>query len=1284
MKVEIASTLLHLGFKPGDSVWISASWSDRSPPPSTWPINKKGEPIHRIFTGTLQENTVLLTECKLAGKDEDGDSVWTPSKGFIDTLHTLNELGKAGASIFFYPNKPQGGICNKHIDTCDLIFYEADNATIEDQWENLERFMASTGLVPCLVAYSGGKSLHVYFKLDSPLAGSDFQRLQRKLCILQNSDPLVTNLCRAMRLPHMARGSNQVSVEFSSNESYEPVHLEAKLDESGLFPHGLSDARWSQWVRLRNRRAKGEAVDPTSALLDPALETKVAEVKKLSTLKAIQPSKLNEAQRIDRLIREALDAIPPRRKGEGSYDQYRLILTVLCQHYGEAEGIAIMESHSPSSDCGWSIPQVARSTRTSGDYRPEALFSLAQKEFGWTFPNWAKTYQPIVDKSPPKLKPKQKDSSEEIAPTSTSVRTVNPFNREEYRRRKRLEKHFRKLAEMKEALGLDCEDADIGKAIWEKYHVQGDRKAATCEPIRYTPPGLRKLIALDAPKANRKTSRALKGLVDKALALGKRVYVITSTRILSISAGGTLAIVSHAGCEEWRGYLAHVVCPESVHHWGDMASPHVVILDEAEVVLPRLLRATLCKAQKKHLVRKAFIEALRMAEMVVLSQDGLSNVSVEAAKTLGQFRDHEVEYQLYSMPKELQGLSSIRLYSDWRDPLIEEDTWDGAAAAKEQGHQTPALYAWLNDLKANLDKGRRIVIPCGAETNARALYRLIRKNYPHLTVAIFDGKHTPKRAKRAFARDCNQWIQDNQPDVLIYTPLFNDGVSIELDYFDAIFDWTSPAETANSSSQRPERIRAALGFVIKDGKPVPSKLTVRHTYISNTGCHMSDSPKVELDLDEITKRVAEEFLGDYRKVPQGAIGRHRQAEMDLTEQLAPIIARFDQLELISTYQRKALLEQEWAERRGWKISQMGGCKKAASPFAQELEEIKAEMEDQLSRIQAKARTDHLHPQTKQKLMQSDRPGPIGQYRVEKLKQEDLLGADFEELADWEWQRAWSIVTDPQLNLGNLRMNALIQLDIEFPGLLDQLAQETAAAVLRGSHGLCAPIHNKVVQQAILIRGCKEAVLVATGERVEWCKDEQSIQADAKYILEHSAEFSAYSKWASASGRALVFSDKTPTIKLFHKVLGMLAAEATLDRKEGKYNRRYYRQKNELDIKAKIEEAISEGDAKKVRGLEIALKRYQTKAGALLAITEQLKEKLKPLLEATEEERRTFLTQLLSPLMLSVLRERIPACMTRQAFEELGKDYSPEMKLEVWNSLSQRERERIIALMEEAA
>jgi hypothetical protein len=187
---------------------------------------------------------------------EDGNKIWEATgKHYPNGVEHFQRLANQGHQIFIIPNKVKGGIRAVDVQQCQHIFAEADDRPIPEQWERLQWFSGVTGLVPCLIIYSGGKSLHFYFALNSAIASEDWQRLQRKIILIFRSDPQIQNLNREMRLAGVSRKDKEVSVDFTSDRSYDPVEFEQRLDSLGYFPHGVTYERWLKARKLLKDKA---------------------------------------------------------------------------------------------------------------------------------------------------------------------------------------------------------------------------------------------------------------------------------------------------------------------------------------------------------------------------------------------------------------------------------------------------------------------------------------------------------------------------------------------------------------------------------------------------------------------------------------------------------------------------------------------------------------------------------------------------------------------------------------------------------------------------------------------------------------------------------------------------------------------------------------------------------------------------------------------------------------------------------------------------------------------
>jgi hypothetical protein len=187
---------------------------------------------------------------------EDGNKVWEAiGKHYPNGGEHFQRLANQGHQIFVIPNRVEGGIRAADVQECRHIFAEADDRPISEQWERLQWLSDITGLIPCLVVYSGGKSLHFYFALTREVEPKDWQRLQRKIILIFRSDPQIQNFNREMRLAGVSRKDKEVSVDFTSNHNYDPIEFEQRLDSLGYFPHGLTYERWLKARKLLKDKA---------------------------------------------------------------------------------------------------------------------------------------------------------------------------------------------------------------------------------------------------------------------------------------------------------------------------------------------------------------------------------------------------------------------------------------------------------------------------------------------------------------------------------------------------------------------------------------------------------------------------------------------------------------------------------------------------------------------------------------------------------------------------------------------------------------------------------------------------------------------------------------------------------------------------------------------------------------------------------------------------------------------------------------------------------------------
>jgi len=242
---------------------------------------------------------------------------------------------RAGAYAVVNP----GGDADADITSGIALFAEWDDLTFEEQVER----PAQLGLPrPTSRVFTGMRSIHNYWRLDQPITPSHWRVLTQRLIRFCESDRSISNPSRTMRLPgawYLKKG------ELGKRTSLLETHGQVYSVE-------------------------------TFELLLPPLPSPPQR-------KPVQWR--GPVTRDIRDIQDALDAIPRRVAGTGTYLTYLVIFwglidAVVQAGWGKAEAIALMEDHSPSAECGWNIEQIARKP---GERVTAGSFWHHAKAHGW-------------------------------------------------------------------------------------------------------------------------------------------------------------------------------------------------------------------------------------------------------------------------------------------------------------------------------------------------------------------------------------------------------------------------------------------------------------------------------------------------------------------------------------------------------------------------------------------------------------------------------------------------------------------------------------------------------------------------------------------------------------------------------------------------------------------------------------------------------------------------------------------------------------------------------------
>jgi hypothetical protein len=230
-----------------------------------------------------------------------------------------------------------GGDKDVDITECIALFCEWDDRPKDWQvtaWQEL-------GLPePTIQVDTGGKSIHNYWILSEPVSAEQWKPIQTRLLNYADADRQLKNPSRVMRLPGTPHP-----------ETGQPAAIIHQ-----------SDARYT-------------LADLAARLPEPAIDRRIEQARTFTDY---------EAQGLDE-IQKALNCIPARVPGGGTYPMYRNILWGLikaCEEAGSSADTAIsmMASHSPQ----WSgLDQIARS---GGADITAGTFWYWAKEHGYRAP----------------------------------------------------------------------------------------------------------------------------------------------------------------------------------------------------------------------------------------------------------------------------------------------------------------------------------------------------------------------------------------------------------------------------------------------------------------------------------------------------------------------------------------------------------------------------------------------------------------------------------------------------------------------------------------------------------------------------------------------------------------------------------------------------------------------------------------------------------------------------------------------------------------------------------
>jgi len=741
----------------------------------------------------------------------------------------------------------------------------------------------------------------------------------------------------------------------------------------------------------------------------------------------------------------------------------------------------------------------------------------------------------------------------------------------------------------------------VNKAFMAKQLLPAHHTEGTYQALALAPANERRLYVLDGQKGTRKTSVASKSLMDAAKLMGLTCLVIVPSRLLSRDAARVLEAHCHldSGAESAQ-YLT--TCPESLYKFARQQWD-VVIIDECNEDVLRTFDGSL--GVNPDLCQRVLEEILKTASTIAIANDQMYRPSVQAVQRLSGILPQEI---ITVQRKRPQSEMTINLYLDMVGGDDSENENDDEMPAPND-----AFYGWLARLVETIEAGGKAAIPCGSQSRARTIDRVLRAHFKGQGIKgqVLDGVATPTKVKSEFASDPDQWLARVQPRWVIWTPCFNSGVSIESGYFTAQFEAISVFEGANAASQRGERVRAVLGG---------GRITERHVFISNRG--LSAMPDPAIITAGYWRKLAENLASAKAEPSDMALAKSIGAEKFLSHHKDELIEKLNKKPELFEYwaiQARELffkletLQAEWLGNR-WQIEEGQFTTADAKRWKAAVDDAKQSIVESKSRALGKAKAIQGEGQDL---------SPYAAVRAKKHYLGEQLSHEYERLKDAKFLEAWEVAPDDSGGIKAQRVNALVRMSAENPELwatilkVDTLRTIAAGTEIESLPAL--PIPAKEIATAKLLIACPGLVDVALGTLEAWDKTSQIIKDAAAYLIANAERLATLSKHSQRI-LGLQFTASTPIIKAFHKALQMAGLTAHAAGRTNKLWR--YRLQTAGDCQQKIDNKEGKGKVATYKD-----KRNLFRAETLIELQQQLSQRLTEVIDVASHEWQAIANEL---------------------------------------------------------
>lgn len=226
-------------------------------------------------------------------RSKDGDDYVL--SGASLTYSELLELSK-NKDVTWFPNPVDPGAYGRsgnHVARYTTIVVENDDKSLNDQWKQVQ-WLGALGLPPTSVVYTGGKSLHLYFRLTHDVSSDEYLNAKKALVMLLGADTAVS-LVEKSRLPGFHRPNKQYPQQLVYNTASRTDVADIFEAFKAQYNRDITDDLWTEYKLSRSGKS---SIAPDKVLYTPDNQLPLVINRELKK----QQSELRKQHRLDNPI----------------------------------------------------------------------------------------------------------------------------------------------------------------------------------------------------------------------------------------------------------------------------------------------------------------------------------------------------------------------------------------------------------------------------------------------------------------------------------------------------------------------------------------------------------------------------------------------------------------------------------------------------------------------------------------------------------------------------------------------------------------------------------------------------------------------------------------------------------------------------------------------------------------------------------------------------------------------------------------------------------------------